>query len=285
MIALILLFSTPIALAAIGEVIHQRAGLLNIGLEGTMLGGALAGALVSLTIGDPWLGLLAGIVAGVAIGLLQALFTVWLALDQVVIGTAINLTMLGVTSTVFRAQFGRSGELLSLPELPKIGGIDPVVILMLVLVVGAGWLLRFSRWGLLARASGENPEALRASGTSVNRVRLQAVVLASALAGLGGAHLSIGVAQSFAENMVAGRGFMALAMVTFGRWSPTYAVLAAMLIGLVETLQYRAQAMGWGLPPQLFVSLPYVSALAVLIILGRGTRQPASLGVPYRRMK
>lgn len=285
MIALILLYSTPIALASLGEVINQRAGSLNIGLEGTMLAGALTAALVTLSTGNPWWGLLAGTLCGIAIGAIQAVFTLGLALDQVVIGTAINLTALGTTSTVFRSKFGQSGQLLSLPSLPKFAGIDPIVGLMLVLIPVSFALLWRTRWGLTLRAGGENPDALAASGFNVGRVRLSGLLVGSALAGLAGAHLSVGIAGSFAENMVAGRGFMALAMVTFGRWSPLYAVLAACLIGGVETLQYRAQTLGLNLPPQVFVSLPYVIALLVLVILGSGTRQPASLGIPYRRIK
>lgn len=282
MIDLILLYATPVALAALGEVLSQRAGMLNIGLEGLMLTGAFAGAMVTNATHNPWLGLAAGVAATVLAGVFQAVFTVWLALDQVVIGTALNLTALGITSTWFRTAFGRSGTLMSLPALPHFGRIDPVVGLLLVLLVIAVWIPRTS-WGLRVRASGENPEALEVAGFSVLRLRFQVVLLASALAGLGGAHLAIGIGQSFAENMVSGRGYMAIAMVTFGRWHPVKVVLACLLVAFAEALQFFAQTAGLALRPQVFLAMPYVLALAVLVIVGRGQHSPAALGVPYRR--
>lgn len=281
----LLVYSTPVALAALGETVTEKAGVINIGIEGTMLVGAYMAMLVSLVTGDPWLGLAAGLAVGALFSALQGLFTLGLAADQVVVGAAVNLFALGLTGTLFRAQFGQSGQLLSLPALPKAFGLDPIVVLAIALVPALAWLLFRTKWGLAVRAAGEYPKAVEASGFSALGLRWQAFLLGGALTGLGGAYLSLGVAQSFAENMTEGRGFVAIAMVTFGRWQPLGAFLASLLIGVAETLQFTAQAQGWNVPYQLFLALPYLLALAVLMGMGRGRAAPAALGVPFRRSR
>lgn len=274
-------FAIPIALAAIGEVISQRSGVLNIGLEGTMLGGAFAAAFVTMQTGNPWLGLVVGMVVGLATSVFQAWFVLMRRADQVVVGTAINLLALGVTGTLFRRAFGESGQLLSVNTLPKFDGWDAVMIATPVLAVGAAWALKRTGWGLLTRASGEYPKAVEAEGFSVRRVRFGAMAIGGALAGAAGAYLSIGIVGSFAENMTQGRGFMAIALVTFGRWHPVAALGAAMLIGGLEWLQFKLQAQGGGLVPfQLLLALPYLVALVVLVVGAKGTRGPAALGQP-----
>lgn len=282
--ATLLKFATPLALAALGETVTQRAGVLNIGLEGVMLSSAYAGIVVAHSTGSVWLGLAAGLVAGLILTLISAFFCVKLAVDQVVTGTAVTLLALGLTGTLYRAQFGQSGQLISLKSsLPSIAGFDPVTVAA-ALSVGAVWLLLFkTRWGLAARAAGEYPKAAEAAGFRVPRLRLQAMLVGGLFGALAGAYLSVGVAGSFAEGMTSGKGFVAIAMVTFGRWRPLPVFAACILIGYLESLQFALQGQGLAIPTQALTALPYVAAILVLVLAGRGTAAPASLAVPYRR--
>lgn len=282
-VASLLVYSAPVALAALGETVNQKGGSLNIGIEGTMLAGCFFGMATSLSTGSPWLGVLAGTGVGIALTLLQALFVLKLAIDQVVVGTAINLLALGLTSTLFRSQYGDSGKLLSVPEIPKFWGIDVVILLLLMLAPLTAWLISRSRWGLALRAAGEYPNAAEAAGYSVLKLRLQAMLIGGALAGLAGAYLSLGIAGSFATNMTAGRGFVAIAMVTFGRWKPMWVFGACLLVGYADSLQYVFQSKGIGVPFQLLLALPYILALLVLVGVGRGSAAPAALGKPFQR--
>lgn len=284
-IPLLLMFSAPVALAAIGETVAQRSGVLNIGLEGSMLCGSFFAMIACQSTGSPWIGLLAGVAMGLALTLVQGWFTIFLAADQVVVGTAANLLALGVTGTLFRSRFGQSGQLLSVPKVPSWHGIDPVIVFMLVAVPVIWWLLNRTAWGLAVRGCGEYPRAVEAAGFSVPSLRLQGLAFSGAFGGLGGAYLALGIAGSFAENMTAGRGFVAIAMVTFGRWNPWLVVAAALLVGYADSLQFVLQARNIALPQEFFVALPYLVALAVLVIAGKGTTAPRSLATAYRRDK
>jgi simple sugar transport system permease protein len=281
----LIVYAAPVALAAIGETVVQRSGVINIGLEGAMLVGAFFAMLASFITKSPWIGLAAGATAGIAANALFGWFTVYLCSDQVVVGTAINLFALGLTGTLYRDKFGQSGQLLSVPKLPAWHGIDAVTFLMVASVPVVWWLLSRSAWGLAVRAAGEYPKAAEAAGFSVHRLRFMAVLVGGFFAGIAGAYLSVGITGTFAENMTAGRGFVAIAMVTFGRWRPQFVFLAALLIGLAETLQFRFQALGWKVPFQLMIALPYLIALLVLVLVGKGTVAPAALGISYRREK
>jgi simple sugar transport system permease protein len=279
----ILRYTAPVALAAIGETVNQKAGVINIGIEGMMLSGAFFAMFVSLRTGSPWLGLVIGVVCGVLLSAISSWFTLYRQADQVVVGTALNLFALGLTGTLYRAQFGQSGQLLNVPTIPQWNGLDPVLI-FLVLATAGCWVLLFrTGWGLAVRAAGEYPKASEAAGFSVRKLRLGAGLFAGAFAGLAGAYLSVGIAGSFAENMTAGRGFIAIAMVTFGRWKPQLVVVAALLIGFVESLQFRLQTLGWQVPFQLLLALPYIVALGVLVVVGKGTLAPAALGQAYAK--
>lgn len=280
-----LVFSAPVALAAIGETIAQKSGVLNIGLEGAMLCGAFFAMLVSQVTGSPWTGLAAGSLAGLALTLFQGWFTVLFAADQVVVGTAANLLALGLTSTLFRMRYGQSGQLLSVPKLPTFNGLDAVMVFMLAGVVAVWFLLNGTAWGLALKAAGEYPEAVEAAGFSVLKLRFQGLAFSGIFGGLGGAYLAVGVTGSFAENMTAGRGFVAIAMVTFGRWNPILAVAAALLVGYADSLQFTLQAKSIALPHQLFLASPYLVALAVLAFAGRGTLVPRALGLAYEKGK
>lgn len=282
---LLLTYAAPVALAALGETVVQRAGVINIGLEGSMLLAAFFGGLISATTHSPWLGLGAAISAGVLSNALFALFTVYLATDQVVVGTAVNLFALGLTGTLYRARLATNPNAFDAPKLPGGHGIDAVTLILLASIPLVWFMISQTAWGLALRACGEYPKAAEASGFSVTRLRAGALLIGGVFAGLAGGYLSVGIAGSFAENMTAGRGFVAIAMVTFGRWKPAYVFLAALLIGFAESLQFRFQAMGWHAPFQLMIALPYIVALAVLIFVGKGTVAPGSLGIAYRREK
>lgn len=248
-----------------------------------MLAAAFFGAIVALDTKSPWLGLLAGTAAGIVLTSLVTGIAVKWSADQVVTGTAATLFALGLTSILFRARFGESGTLLTVPKVPSTSGFDAVMALALVLVPIIALVLVRSRFGLALRAAGEYPAAAEAAGFSVSRLRLTAGFIAGALAGLGGAYLALGIVGSFSENMIAGRGFVAIAMVTFGRWKPWLTLGACLLMGYLDALQYLFQAKGWDLPYQLFVAMPYAAALLVLAIGGRSTKAPAALGRPFRR--
>lgn len=272
-------------LAAQGETLVQRAGVINIGLEGTMLMAAYVAMKATAATGSPYLGVGAGLLAGVLVAVLSAVFTVLLGADQVVVGTAVNLGSLGATSTLFQAEFGRSGQLLSVPSLPTwLPGLDLGTALLLLWPALATWFLWRTGAGLVVRGAGEAPAAVEASGSSPVRARMAAVAVGGALAGVAGAYLAVGIAGSFVENITAGRGFVAIAMVTFGRLKPWWVLVASLVVGLAEQAQFSLQGLGLGLPPQLFVATPYAVALLVLVFAGKGTRLPAALARPYRRV-
>ncbi len=282
-LASLVLYASPVALAALGELISQKSGVINIGLEGMMLIGAYFGMLATYSTGSPWLGIVAGIGVGMLTSALSGIFTVRMRADQVVVGTAINLFAVGFTGVLFRSKFGQSGQLLTIPKLPSFHGLDVVLAFILLSIPGLWFLLMRTGWGLAARSAGEYPKATEASGFSVLGLRMQAVLIGGAFAGLAGAYLSIGVNSSFSENTTNGRGFIAIAVVTFGRWKPLYVFLAALLIGFFESFQYFLQAAGVHVASQLLPAMPYVVALLVLVVAGKGGSAPASLGIPYRR--
>jgi simple sugar transport system permease protein len=281
----LLQFATPLILAALGETVGQKGGLINIGLEGTMLAAAFFAVLGCIGTGSPWLGLVIGALGGLGMTMMITWFTVTLGADQVVVGTAANLLALGLTGTLFEARFGHSGQLFHVDQIPTWHGVDAVMISGIVAVFLVTWLLWHTGWGLALRAAGEYPQAAEAAGFSVHKLRFQAAAIGGLLGGLGGAYLSLGVVGSFAENMTGGRGFIAIAMVTFGRWKPAYVFLACLLIGYLDSLQYTLQARGSTVPFQLLIALPYVAALVVLVAVGKGTVVPAALARPYTREK
>jgi len=282
---ILLQYAAPVALAALGEAVVQRSGVINIGLEAAMLCGAFFGVLVAFGTHSPWLGLAASVLSGIAVNAIFGFFTVYLGSDQVVVGAALNLFSLGLTGTLYRAKFSTSTQALSVPKVPGWNGIDAVTLGMLATIPLLWWLLSRTAWGLAVRACGEHPKSAEAAGFSVNRLRMMALALGGVFAGLAGGYLAIGIAGSFTENMTGGRGFVAIAMVTFGRWRPAFVFLAALLIGFAESLQFRFQAAGSQVPFQLMIALPYLVALVVLIFVGKGTVAPASLGMTYRREK
>ena len=280
--------ATPLLLAATGETIAQKAGVVNVGLEGMMLAGAFAATLGALNhgamVGNPYLGLLMGAIAGMALAGLFAAFAVRLAANQVVVGVVVNLLALGLTGTIYRAKFGATGAFLRAATLPSFFGSVNVLTAFAFLAAPLSWLWLYrTRRGLELRACGEQPIAAEASGVGVLRTRTLAVLFGGAMAGIAGAFLSVGNTGAFAENMTAGRGFIALAIVTAGRWNPYGCLIAALVFGAIDELQAQGQALGLQLPFQLFLALPYLVTLLALMRGGRQTQAPAALGRPYRR--
>ncbi len=288
--------AVPLGLAAMGEAISERAGVLNLGLEGSIISGALAGALGALAFESAGMGVLAAAAAGAGVGVVFAVLVVLLNTDQIITGTAVTLGGLGFTAVVYQARFGATGTELSIPilrpvaipglaELPLVGELlfsqAPTTWLMVVLAPLLTWLLYRSRWGLELRAVGEAPTEAASSGIRVRRIRMVATILGSTLAGIAGAHLALAHAGTFQVNMSAGRGFIAIAVVVLGRWNPIGVVAASLFFGAANALQFTLQAQGWDIAYQLFLALPYVLTLAALAgWIGR-SRAPAALALPW----
>ncbi len=276
--------ATPLLLAAIGETVVQKSGVVNVGLEGLMLVGAFSAVLAVTASASLPLGLVAAAVCSGLLALLFAVFSVRLAANQVVVGVVMNLLALGLTGTLYRARFGETGTFVKTPTLsPLLFGQNALTLLALISVPLLWVWFYKTRAGLITRACGEQPVATEAGGINVLRVRTLCVLFGGMMAGLAGASLSIGTAGTFIENMTEGRGFIALAIVTSGRWSAVGCLVAALVFGGVEQLQFIGQAQGWRLPYQLFLALPYVVTLMILVLGGKTGQAPAALGKPYRR--
>lgn len=288
--------ATPLALAALGESVTERAGVINLGIEGAIIAGAY-GALVGAGLAAGPAGVLAGFAVGAAAGMataaLFALFAVLLRADQIITGTAVTLAALGLTGTLYRVDYGTGGAALATPtsaplvipglaDLPVVGRAlfaqPPVTYLLYALVAGVWWWSARTHAGLALRAVGEQPDAAAAAGVRPRRVQLAATLFGGTLAGLGGATLVVAQTGTFAEGMSAGRGFIAIAVVVLGRWHPGGVALAALLFGGASALQFLFQSMGWALPYQLFLALPYLLTLAVLAGASRRAAAPAALG-------
>ncbi len=284
--------ATPLALAATGETISERAGVIKHGLDGCIIAGALAATIAGTTVGIG-AGFAAGAAAGAAIALVLAAFVVGLRTDQIITGTAVTLFALGLTGAVYRLAYGDAGVALGVPTLaptplPGLAAIPLVgrglfaqalpTYATYLLVPAVWWWLYRTHAGLALRAVGESPAAATAAGISTARVRLGALLANGTLGGLAGATLVLAQVGTFAEGMSAGRGFIAVAIVALGRWRPIRVALAALLFGAASALQFLFQAMGWKLPYQLFLALPYVLTL-VALAGGRGkSGAPAGLG-------
>ncbi|HZH90821.1 MAG TPA: ABC transporter permease [Pyrinomonadaceae bacterium] len=279
--------ATPLLLAALGGLYSERAGVINIALEGLMLAGAFTAAAVTHYSGSPWVGLLAGILAGVAVAAVHAVACIRFNADQVVSGTAINILMTGVPAMLSGALFLSSG---STPQIPKEDLIPWTPVVLALLLVGVTWYVLYrTPYGLRLRAVGENPEAADAAGVGVNRVRYSAVLLSGAFAAIGGAYLSIGQSSLFTRNMTSGRGFIALAALIFGKWRPVQTMLACLLFGFTEAISIQMQGVfkPWGeeIPVQFISIVPYVLTIVVLAGFIGLSRAPRALGIPYQKEK
>lgn len=272
--------SAPLILAAIGGLYSERAGIINIALEGLMLAGAFTAATVTYFTGSPWIGLLAAIGAGMAVAAIHAVVCIYFGADQVVSGTAINILFLGVPALMSGALFSSSGSTEQLPR-SQLLPITPIVIAFAMVPITL-YVLSHTRFGLRLRAVGENPEAAETAGVSVARIRFAAVLISGALAAIGGAYLSIGQSSLFTRNMTAGRGFIALAALIFGKWRPVQTMLACLLFGFAEALAIQMQGVA-RLPVQFIQVIPYVVTMIVLAGLIGHAKAPKALGVPYEK--
>lgn len=284
--------ATPLAFAALGELVAERSGIINLGLEGTIIVGCFAAAVAAAALGAP-LGFLGAALAGALMAALFALFVVGWRTDQIITGTAFTLLGLGLTGTLHRLAPSLAGEGLSLPtvgpvalgplaELPLLGPAlfhQPVPTYALyVLVPALAWWMSRTHAGLALRAVGESPEAAQAVGVHTARVRWIALLVAGALGGLCGATLVLAQVGAFTDGMSAGRGFIAIAIVVLGRWGPLGTAGAALAFGAAFALQYLAQSLGLEVPYQAFLALPYVLTLVLLAALRGRSRAPAHLG-------
>jgi len=290
--------AAPLLAAALGELFAERSGVLNIGVEGMMLMGALFAVFGSDVTGSPWGGVLAAVVVGGLMALIFAVVTVTLAADQVVTGVAINLLALGLSTYLFRLAYGLQGTMHRVPafqpfpipglaNIPVLGPVlfqhTPLVYLAFLLVPVSSFLLFRTMWGMALRSVGEHPRAADTTGVNVLRMRYVAVIAGGMLAGLAGSILTLSQLDVFVENVTAGRGYIALAAVVFGQWMPGGAMASTLLFGLAEAFQLRLQTISTGLPYQLLGTMPYVlTVLALIGVVGRA-RAPKVLGRPYLR--
>jgi simple sugar transport system permease protein len=285
---LTLIKSVPIVYAALGGVISERAGVVNIGLEGMMTAGAFSAVVFTNLTGSPIIGLIAGLFFGAVLGFVLGFAATFFKVDQIVAGVGINLVALGGAAyglVLIFNQPGASPQVTQLaPEqlLPQITvGETAMIVLGLLCAFGLSWFIYRTPWGLRIQACGENPRAVTDAGLNPLRLRLYAVIASGALAGLGGAFLSICEVNLYSDGMTAGRGFIALAAVIFGRWTPWGATGAAVFFGFFEALQYVLQGRISWLPSDAMQALPYLAALfAIAGLVGR-VRAPAADGVPY----
>lgn len=295
-IVTIIIASTPLLLAALGELVAERSGVLNLGVEGMMIMGAVAGFIATYETGQPIFGILAAIAAGMLTASLFAFVTLVLVANQVASGLALTLLGIGFSALIGESYANKPGIKLAqihipgLSDIPFLGpivfGQDPLVYVTVALVVGVSWFLFRSRGGLILRAVGDNHISAHALGYGVIRVRFLAVLFGGACAGLAGAYLSLVSTSQWLDNMTAGRGWIALALVVFATWLPWRLAIGALLFGAVGILQFHAQALGVRVPAQFLSALPYLITVIVLVLIS-GNRMlmrantPAMLGQAF----
>lgn len=291
--------TTPLLLAALGGLLCERSGVINIGLEGMMLVGALGAALGSYYTGNPWVGLIVAMLAGGALGGLHAYLSVRWSADQVLSSLSMNILAIGATGFLLQALFRQGGNTPEVPALPDltipilsgipilgriVSGQNFLVYVAMSLPFIVHVFLHRTPWGIWVKAAGEHPRAVETFGLNVLAVRYLAVTAGGVLAGLGGAYLSIGQMRLFSENMTSGRGFIAVAAVIFGKWQPLGVLAATLAFALFDALQLTLQiTIGNIIPKEVFLSLPYIVTLIVLTgVVGKAI-SPASVGQPYER--
>lgn len=288
--------ATPLLLAGLGELVAERSGVLNLGVEGMMAVGAFAGFAGANLSGSTFVGVLAAAVAGMALSAAFAVLVINLAANQVATGLALTLLGLGISALLGESFIGKPGvklprlEVAVLSDLPGIGPVlfaqDGLVYFSVLLVVVLSWFLFRSRYGLMLRAVGDNHESAHNLGISVSGIRWLAVVFGGACAGLGGGYLSLGYTPLWTENMTNGRGWIAVALVVFATWLPFRLAAGAYLFGAVTILGFHAQSMGVKIASQFLSMLPYLATVLVLVVISRNRRllranTPASLGKPF----
>ena len=291
--------ATPLLLATLGELVTERGGVLNLGIEGIMLAGAMVGFTTAWFTGELWLGIAAAAVAGVAFGLLMGVLTVSLGLSQHVSGLGVTMLCTGLSFYFYRLIFGQPSQpphvkpfaTLALPGLAKLPWLGPalfdqfaLVYLAFLLVPIAAFVLYRTPWGLNLRTVGENPHAAVSAGVNVARARYQALMISGALMGVAGAYLSLAQFNAFTFGVISGRGWVCIALVVLGQWDPWRVAGAALLFGALDALGLRLQSSGGlGLPYQLFLMLPFLATIVAMAVLARKARAPAALLTPFRR--
>ncbi|TPK98893.1 ABC transporter permease [Mesorhizobium sp. B2-4-14] len=288
--------ATPLLIAAIGELVVERSGVLNLGVEGMMIMGAVAGFGAGYLTGSPWIGLLAAIAMGAVFSLLFAVMTLSLATNQVATGLSLTLLGLGLSGMIGTSFVGQPGvrlpnlDIPGLSSVPVVGkllfGQDPVFYISIALTAAVMWFLFKTRTGLTLRSIGDSHASAHALGIKVIRYRYLSVIFGGACAGLAGGHLSLVYTPQWVENMSAGRGWIALALVVFASWRPWRVLAGAYIFGAVWIGQLHAQAFGIPVPSQMLSSLPYLATVVVLVLISRNKRltmmnTPASLGQPF----
>ncbi len=290
--------ATPILLVALAELYSERAGLVNIGLDGIMTFGALAGFMICYLTGSPYLGIIAGAIGGILVNMIYAFCTITLRAEQIVYGMAINIFAPAVAAFIYRVYFGVSSTLaqgtlmapLAIPllkDIPYIGKIffnqTPMVYLAYLMVVFTAVFFNKTKAGLNFKAVGEYPKAAETLGINVIRQKYTAAIICGMMAGIGGAYLTTCYVNTYSDGIVAGRGFIALSAVIFGRWTSSGVMLACLLFGLFDALQLRLQVMSTDTPYQLFQMIPYICTLVALFVFGSRKAGPKSAGKPYYR--
>lgn len=298
LISAIIALSVPMAFAALGEVISERAGVINLGTEGVMLVGAISAFSVSFFQHSNLLGILFGALFGASLGLLMGFISISLKQDQILSGLGIYFLGLGLSGFLYEALFSEIGSTIRIAGLPKLpipvisqipilgdslfsqDIVEYLAFITLILVI---FVVGRTTFGLNLRAVGENPSAADTLGVSVIKIRYIAVVIGATLAGIGGAYLALSSHAFQAENITAGRGFIAVAMVYFGKWRPARAFFGTFLFGAAYLLGAFFQVVGSIIPYYFLLMVPYVLTLVMLVLIARGARQPSALGVPYVR--
>ncbi|HWK43255.1 MAG TPA: ABC transporter permease [Stellaceae bacterium] len=301
---------TPLILAALAGLFSERAGVIDIGLEGKLLGAAFAAAAIASVTGSPWAALAGAMLTSIALALLHGYAAITLNGNQVVSGMALNILISGLTPTLATAWFNQGGQTPPLVESQRFGAValpfaddlagvpvfgpiysgllsgqNLLVYLAFLVVPAAAWLLFATRFGLRLRAVGENPHAVDAAGLSVAGLRYRAIIITGALAGIGGAYLSIAQGAGFARDMTAGRGYLALAALIFGRWRPAPTLLACLLFAFADAAQLRLQGVSLPvlgvIPVQFVQALPYILTVILLAGVGGTARAPKAIGIPF----
>ena len=291
-----LVAGTPLLLGTTGEIICERSGILNLGVEGMMAIGAVTAFIVTFVSGNPWLGLIAAILAGMLIASAHAFASITLQSNQVVSGLALTMLGLGISGLLGKPYIGRpltiKFQSLAIPvlsDIPYLGPIffnqSPFFYMAVLLAVTSWFVLEYTRVGIMIRSTGESPKATEAQGINVSAIRYWCVIIGGGFAGMAGANLSTSYSKSWIEGMTAGRGWIVIALTIFALWNPTRALIGAFLFGGIFVLQYLLQPLG--ISPNLLAALPYAATLLVLFIIGLGDRRklnaPAMLAEPYKR--
>jgi general nucleoside transport system permease protein len=281
LLTIIMTAATPLLLAALGETVTERSGVLNLGVEGMMIMGAVGGFGGAFLSGNPWVGVLVSIIAGMFMALLFGILTLTLLANQVATGLALTLLGLGLSALLGEGFVGQPGV-----KLPTLYGVDPLIPFSIFMVALVSWLLFRSKGGLIIRAVGNSHASAHALGYNVIGVRYLCVLFGGAMSGLAGGYLSLVYTPQWVENMTAGKGWIALALVVFASWLPLRVLAGAYLFGTISILSFVFQAMSLGIPSQLLSSLPYLGTILALVVISGNkalTRRntPASLGQPF----